>query len=103
MLGIVSLKQNLRLNLVVYGSLVRVIRFAYGMIIGYQILILEDTHPCNTLAANTCEADLLDNPSSEGWNLDLVNKVFLPFDANEIFNIPLFLHWSVNKLVWGCT
>lgn len=55
------------------------------------------------MQATICVSDLLDASNTGGWNSDLINKVFLPFEANAILKIPLFLHWGKDQQECGCT
>ncbi|KAF5472052.1 hypothetical protein F2P56_008799 [Juglans regia] len=58
---------------------------------------------CNGFNADACVSDLIDSSLPGRWKTDLLHQVFLPFEALEILNIPLFPHWPVDKMVWGCT
>jgi hypothetical protein len=44
--------------------------------------------------------DLID-PSTNQWNHQLINQTFLPFEANQIFQIPLVDRNSTDELAWA--
>jgi hypothetical protein len=44
--------------------------------------------------------DLID-PSTHQWNHQVINKTFLPFEANQIYQIPLLDRNSTDELTWA--
>lgn len=55
--------------------------------------------PPNTLPKEAKVQELIDLDCKH-WNFTLINKIFLPFEANEIKFIPLSFRFPEDKMIW---
>lgn len=40
------------------------------------------------------------NPDSHCWRADLIDRIFMPYEASQIKSIPLSSNWRKNSLLW---
>jgi hypothetical protein len=66
--------------------------------VGHTIWSVEDKRAPQKLVK-----DLIILPISKTWNNNLVNHLFLPFEANQIMNIPIINTIYLDKFYWPNT
>jgi hypothetical protein len=55
--------------------------------------------PCNVLETDACVSELIDT-NTRCWNRNLIREIFSPFEAQQIFNIPLSWRLPNDNMIW---